>query len=58
MSTPALIYLALVCVGLGVSATKNGQPRAGKHSFIGAVVGTGVILGLLYWGGFFARVTQ
>jgi hypothetical protein len=54
MSAPALIYLALVILGLGIVLAKDGEPKTGKHSFWWQLVGTAIPCGLLYWGGFFA----
>jgi hypothetical protein len=56
MSTPALIYLALSFIGLGVVAAKDGQPRTGKCSLWSAVLSTWIAISLLYWGGFFSQV--
>lgn len=56
MSTPAIIYLVLTMLGLGVAIEKNGQPRTGKHSFVTTLIVTAITCGLLYWGGFFAKV--
>ena len=56
MSTPALIYLALTFLGLGVAAERSGKPRTGKHSFWLTVVSSLIGCGLLYWGGFFQQV--
>jgi hypothetical protein len=56
MSTPALIYLALTFIGLGVAAEKSGKPRTGNHSFCATAVSSLIGCGLLYWGGFFSQV--
>jgi hypothetical protein len=55
MSTAAMIYLALVVLGLGVELAKDGQPKTGKHSFCWQLVGVAIPCGLLYWGGFFGH---
>lgn len=56
MSTPALIWLALAFVGLLAAAHMHGKPMTGKHSLWWRLVGLTISAGLLYWGGFFARV--
>lgn len=53
MSTPALIYLALTLLGLGVVLAKHGQPRPDYNIGV-TLVNTAISIGLLYWGGFFA----
>lgn len=56
MSTAAMIYLSLTFIGLGVAAAKDGKPKDGKHSFFGTLITTAIVIGLLYWGGFFDMV--
>jgi hypothetical protein len=48
---PEGIYLALFFVGIGVNICKLGEEK-GKYAPSDIVVGF-LILGLLYWGGFF-----
>lgn len=49
---PQGIYLALTLFGLGVVVAKHGKPREAYDATI-TTIGTALILGLLYWGGFF-----
>jgi hypothetical protein len=58
MSAPAMIYLALVFIGLGANLAKHGQPHTGKYSFTGRAIVSGIVCGLLYWGGFFSQVAH
>jgi hypothetical protein len=53
LGIPQLIFLALIVLNLGIVMAKNGQPRSGKHSFVANLIADGLLLGLLYWGGFF-----
>lgn len=53
MSTPAVIYLALTFLGLGLAIAKHGEPRPPLNAW-GVIIGTSVVCGLLYWGGFFS----
>lgn len=48
-----IIYIALMCIGLGVHAAKHGEPRGGTYNFAGAVFSAGITTGVLYMGGFF-----
>lgn len=56
MSTPALIYLALLLIGTLAAAHLHGKPKTGKHSFWVHLLSVSLGLGLLYWGSFFASV--
>jgi hypothetical protein len=53
-----MIYLALVFIGLGANLAKHGQPHTGKYSFTGRAIVSGLVCGLLYWGGFFSQVAH
>lgn len=52
MSIPAIIIIALAFMDLGYYIAKHGQSR-GNFYWPAKVVDMGVLLGLLYWGGFF-----
>lgn len=54
MSTAALIYLALTFLGLGIAFAQHGQPKTGNHNAGITVVGTALVLLLMWWGGFFS----
>jgi hypothetical protein len=56
MSTPALIYLAMKLILLGIALSVHDKQRTGKFSFVSYVISSSVSIGLLYWGGFFAGV--
>lgn len=49
---PQGILLAILFFDLGVYGAKHGQPRD-PHDFWTALISTGLMVGLLYWGGFF-----
>lgn len=50
---PQGIYLVLMLMSLGVAIAKHGEVRPRYHGG-GSLIGTGVAIGLLYWGGFFS----
>ena len=50
---PQGLYLALTFLGIGISISRHGKAREGKHSLWTDTVSTGMVIGLLYWGGFF-----
>lgn len=52
---PQGIVLVLMILGLGAIMTKSGKPKEGKESFLFAFVCDAILLGLLYWGGFFSK---
>ena len=49
---PELIYLVLICLGLGVSIAQHGQMV--ERDATSAIIGVVIVLSLLYWGGFFS----
>lgn len=50
---PEGIYLALALIGLGWVVANDGKPRD-PHNAVSATLASALILGLLWWGGFFA----
>lgn len=52
MGTPQIITLVLMFITLLVKMIKNGQPREPWSAAEGTIDFT-LLLGLLYWGGFF-----
>lgn len=56
MSTPAIIYIVLMAVGLVISLIKDGQPE--RTSFGSTIFAAIITVGILYWGGFFSPVTD
>lgn len=55
LHAPQLIFIALLVLGTGVSLAKHGQPKEGRHNFTLAVLSDAIVIGLLYWGGFFSQ---
>lgn len=53
MSTPAIIWIVITAIGLGVSIGEHGKPKTGVHSFWSVLFATAISFSLLYWGGFF-----
>ena len=51
---PQLVYLALTILGLGVAMAKHGEPR-GEHSFPTTFIASGIVIWVLYMGGFFTE---
>lgn len=54
MGWPQYTMLALLFMSTGIYAAKDGQPKTGTYSFVGALVSDAVMIGLLYAGGFFS----
>lgn len=52
MSAPAIIFIALTCLGLGLSLAKHGQSRE-PENFWHTLISSSLITALLVWGGFF-----
>ncbi len=53
MGWPQITWIALAAMGVGISMVKHGQPRE-PYSLWTSLIGTGIAVGLLYAGGFFA----
>lgn len=54
MSTPALIYLAMTFVGIGVVLAQHGKPKTGNHNAWLLIAANVPAWALLWWGGFFS----
>lgn len=53
---PQAIFLALILFGAGHSAAKFGQQRTGsaaEYDIVDVLISPALVIGLLYWGGFF-----
>jgi hypothetical protein len=57
MSAPAIIWIVLASIGLLLNASMHGKPKTGVHSFWYPMTACAIVASLLYWGGFFAKVT-
>jgi len=53
MGMPQIILIILYCLSLGIAMSKHGQPEEGKYNFFYNLISTGIMIGLLIWGGFF-----
>ncbi len=51
--TYQLIYLALTLVGFGFVISKHGQPKKEKHNIWVSLFSSGVVMFVLFKGGFF-----
>lgn len=54
MQAPQIILICLIAFDLGVYAIAHGTPKK-PHNFFMSCVDSAVLLGLLYWGGFFGK---
>jgi hypothetical protein len=50
---PALIYIGLNLMALGLSMAKHGEPKKGNENFFLTLFSVSLVFGLLWWGGFF-----
>lgn len=57
MNTPQWILVGLYALNLIVYAAHDGELKEPqKYNFAAQLVGTAILFGLLYWGGFFSQV--
>lgn len=54
LQIPQIIYLALTFIGLGEAMANHGKVKQKEVNVWIDFVATTVVLGLLYWGGFFS----
>lgn len=55
MKAPQIIMIILICLSLGISLAKHGQPRpeeSAKYNFWSELFESIVVILILYWGGF------
>lgn len=45
--------LAMISLGVWNAVRNDGKPKDGTYSARGALIGAGLIIALLHWGGFF-----
>ena len=55
MGWPQIVYIVLLTLGLGITMESHGKPRSGKTNFWVTLVCEGLVVGLLYAGGFFSQ---
>lgn len=51
MEMPQIVIIVLATISLIANLLKNGESK--KYSFVAALIDNSVVLGVLYWGGFF-----
>ncbi len=52
MNAPQIIMIGLMIFGLTLEATKDGQPKTGKHNLAVHLMAVLLNVLLLWWGGF------
>ena len=50
---PQAVYLILTLIGLGIVFAKHGETPSPTNAWV-TTISTTIILGVLYWGGFFS----
>lgn len=50
---PQITYIVLTTLGIGLVLAKHGQPRTEKYNVWWSLIGTAMVLPILYYGGFF-----
>ena len=53
MGVCQMIITALYMISIGINLARDGEPRDGKYSFLGSLIGTFIIVFLLWKGGFY-----
>lgn len=50
---PQGIILGLMLLADGMALAKHGEPKESDYNILASLAGTAIMVGLLYWGGFF-----
>lgn len=50
---PAITYLFLTAIGIGIIASKNGTPKTESYNIFSSILYSIPVWVILYWGGFF-----
>jgi len=51
--TPQIIYILLILANLMLISNRHGKEKTGKHNLWIDLVSLALMVGLIYWGGFF-----
>ena len=52
MKAPQIIMIVWMAINLVLQMILNGETTEQKHSFGSQLIGTLILVGILYWGGF------
>lgn len=50
---PQIIYIILLIINLILIGYNHDKPKTGKHNMFTDIIVLAILIGLLYWGGFF-----
>jgi hypothetical protein len=50
---PQIIYIVFIGLSLGISLVQHGKTSERKENFWSTLLASALMIGLLYWGGFF-----
>lgn len=56
MGWPQITIIALLAIGFGINAAKDGEPRKGNYSIITSAIAVSLEAAILYAGGFFVGI--
>lgn len=54
MNGAQISMIVLLAMGSGIALAKNGEPNTGKYSIIRTLIAQGILISILYWGGFWS----
>lgn len=53
LHAPQIIFLFMMFLGIGISMARFGQQKTDCYDLTDVLIGPLIVIGLLYWGGFF-----
>jgi len=53
MKAPQIVYICIMALSLGMTASRHGEPKKGNESFFISLIAVAIQTAILLWGGFF-----
>ena len=55
---PALIYIILSAIGVGIVLARHGKAKDESYNFFSTLFHSSILWAILYWGGFFDSILK
>jgi hypothetical protein len=54
MNAPQIVMIVILALGVGISMEQHGRPKTGTENCVITIIATGIMVALMYWGGFWS----